>query len=745
MIRIRTGSAWRHDPALREALRRDRGPGRAAVARAVVDALALEVDGVDIAAGLAEGPLLPALEALLRAVARVVGGASHATVPFPDGEVELLLRRRGRTALLSVVAVSRPSRVIARDVEVELDALAAAALDASAALCRELAELFPGGGDREARPLRAAARALRRTEVAAPPRPQIARRPRAPRRSPRGAPVSCHVELEDDDGLVEAYEGGRADLGSLLGPGHVSLRAADGRELAALPGLPFLVARDLGPAAEAILRAVRSGEARAQVALGRPRQGAAILLDVDLAGARVSGPGAGTVPCPPLALARALVVAQAELCRALRARNPRQSENSWVADLERDAAGRLAEIDELAEGDRAAAAPADARVPSPPRVPQHPLGPGRLRRLSFLPTFRLDAGAPAGDGLFGAGRAVLVAGAAATAAIERSTGTLLWRAGGAGFAAAVGGLLLCARPGELAALAIRSGRPAWSRSLAGDLPSAAVALPRGPWVIVEGGTALALDPATGRTLWRFAPPGAGRLAPAAFGGVLAVAADTGHVYGLDATGRTLWRTRAPGPVLRPPLAAGGLCLALAAADQGMVLLALEPATGARAWEARLDVSGAVAAAAWGLAIAVAGTVAGDPLVAVLDRRGRTAWSVAPGLEGALSATPAGPLLVVRDARGALAGLGRDGAVRWARPAPAGAAAPRGPAAASRGTLVTASGSGLEALDVRTGELLAAIPGPAPVRLAVDAALAVVALDADGLAAGWRLGTHLSLV
>ena len=172
VIHIRAGAAWRHDPSLRAALRRGAGPDRLAAAREVVDAIALEVDGVDIAAGLAEGPLLPALEALLRAVARVVGGASHATVGFPDGEVELLIRRRGRTALLSVVATSRPARVLARDVEVEVDALAAAALDASAQLCGELAQLLPGSEAREARPLRAAARALRRTEEGTARRPR---------------------------------------------------------------------------------------------------------------------------------------------------------------------------------------------------------------------------------------------------------------------------------------------------------------------------------------------------------------------------------------------------------------------------------------------------------------------------------------------------------------------------------------------------------------------------------------------
>ena len=166
MLRIRTGSSWPHDPALRAALRLGADPRRTEVAREVVDALALEVDGVDLAAGLAEGPLLPTLESLLRATARVLGGASHATVAFADGQVELLLRRRGRSALLSVVSLSRPSRVLARDVEVDLDALAAAALDACATLCGERPP--PGrGGDAPA--------AARPPAAAGPPRPAGAR------------------------------------------------------------------------------------------------------------------------------------------------------------------------------------------------------------------------------------------------------------------------------------------------------------------------------------------------------------------------------------------------------------------------------------------------------------------------------------------------------------------------------------------------------------------------------------------
>jgi NAD(P)-dependent dehydrogenase (short-subunit alcohol dehydrogenase family) len=88
----------------------------------------------------------------------------------------------------------------------------------------------------------------------------------------------------------------------------------------------------------------------------------------------------------------------------------------------------------------------------------------------------------------------------------------------------------------------------------------------------------------------------------------------------------------------------------------------------------------------------------------------------------------------------------DGAVRWSHPArpehPAlGTAAP----AVARGTAIVPAGDALAALDVQTGEIVGAIPGAAPSRLAVDASLGIAAMDADGLAAGWRLATHLSVV
>lgn len=748
MIRIRTGATWRHDPRLAGPSGPREARLRAAALRAVVDALAIEVDGFDIAAGRAEGPLLPSLEALLRAVARVVAGAPQANVPFRDGALELLIRRRGPSAFLTVVELGRTSRLLAQDVEVDVDALAAAALEASAAFCRELAAALPEAGPREARRLRAAERDLRRTEAAPGARARVARAGRAlrragPDRAPPGS-VACDVELQDDDGLLLAYEGGRPDLGSLLVPGRLVLRAADGGEIAAFPGLPFLALRDLAAHGAALLGAVRAGARRFELPGSRAGRGGTVRVTLDLAAGSATSP-AGTFPCPPLALARALADAAVRFAREVRARSPLQAENAHLAELEAAAAERIALVDELALADLASPGEPTARAPAAPALPRRPLGPGRLRRLTFRPTFRIDVGAPAPGGLALAGSLVLACGAAATSAVERASGRVAWRAPGGSFAAALPGALLTAQDGELRALATRTGRALWSRALPGSAPVGAFALARGPYVLSERRALTALDPSSGRTLWRFEPAAGAELFAAPFGGVAAVGTEAGLVLGLDAAGRTVWRLRGPGPVLRAPAPALGACLAFCAAGPGAVALALDPSRGALRFEARLEFAPAAPPVAWGRRAALSGLVAGDPLVSALEPEGRVAWTVAPPLSGAPAVAGSGALLLGRDAAGAVVALDREGRIRWSRPASAGVPPPGLlPPAVSRGTALVA-GDGIVALDAATGELLAAIPGIAPVRLAVDAALGVAALDADGIAAGWRLSTHLSVV
>lgn len=753
MIHIRTGGAWRHDPRLTAALARAPASGREAL-RGVVDALAIEVEGVDITAGRAEGPLLETLEDLLRAVARVVGGASHATVAFADGGLELLVRRRDPAVLLTVVSVGRPSRVLARDVEVDLEQLAAAALDAAADLCRELAAVAPGtpGAAGGARRLQAAARDLRRTAPApvadgpfpAPGAPSPP--PRPARQAPaRDRSLSCRYELfADEEGLLLAYEGGRPDLGSLLVPGRVTLLDPDGREVHALGGFPFLVLRDLSAFAGGVLDALRRGEGRHEGALARGRVGA-VPLAVDLRAGTFTV-GGDALPCGPLELVRALAAPALAFGRAARARNPRQAENAVLVDLEAAASDRLALAEELEGGDLARsdppASPGRAAAPAPSH---EPLGPGRLRRVGFRRAWRVDVGAPVNDGLHAAGRLLVAAGRDGLAAVDRHAGAVLWRTEGAELAFALPGAVLAVRAGRLTAHALRGGGARWTRPLPGEPPTGAVALARGPIVLADGGALTGLDPRTGRTLWRRPLPAASWAGLRAFGGIAAAAADTGLLYGVDAAGRLAWRVRSPGPLLGAPTAAAGACVVLAEVGAGAALLAVDPASGVRLWEAPLDLSPSGPAVAWGRRVAVGGTVAGDPVIAVLRPAGRVAWTVAPTLAGAPRPVAAGPLLAVRDAAGALAALDGDGRLRWTRPPPAvpgAAGAP--PAAAARGLLLV-GGEGVSCVDAATGELLGAVPEVAPIRLEVDGALHLATLDADGVATGFALGRHLSVV
>jgi hypothetical protein len=739
MIRIRTGVSWRDDPRIAAALRSAAPGARARAARELSDALAIEVDGVDLAAGLAEAPLLPSLEDLLRAIARVVAGASDAAVVLGDGGLELVLRRRGPSALLTVVALGRPSRLLARDVEVDMDALAAAALEAAAGFCRELAEAVPGAS-RDARPLRAAARHLSRVQprlpTGGPPEPTVRFQ------APEPGRFGCAIEVADHDGLLTAYQGGRPDLGSLLVPGSVVLRGPEGAALLELPGHPFLALRDLTAATDRALCAARRGDPRVEIALARPGRGVATIeLDLSRGATRANG---RAVACPPLVLLRAFTEGALEFCRLCRAQNPLQAENGHLGELESAAAERIAELDELDAGDlpRAAAGPALARARADARIDGRPLGPGRLRHLAFRRLGTAEVGAPAGLAL--RGRRILAAGAGAVVCLDRDTGTTAWRARGAGQAAFLPGTVLAWRGDRLWALAPATGRLRWERGLPGAPATGAVQPPGGPLALAEPGAVTGIDPRSGETAWRFAAPGAVRTWALPFGPVLVVGSDSGFLHGLDAQGRLLWRVRGPGPLLRAPAPWGGTCLALCETASGSALLAVDAATGVRRFEAPLELVPTGAPARWGSRLLVPGTVAGDPAVTVLERGGGPAWTSAPPLTGAPEALAAGELLVVRDAVGGLVALDRDGRTRWARPAPEAAWRGPRPLALSRETLLVA-GDGIACHSLETGEFVGALPGVSAAHLAVDGDLVVSALDLDGQLTVHRVGRHLSVV
>jgi outer membrane protein assembly factor BamB len=733
MIRIRTGTSWRDDPRVAAALQ-----AGGSVARELTDALAFEVEGVDLAAGLAEAPLLPSLEELLSAVSRVVAGGAQAAVVLGDGGIELVLRRRGGSVLLTVVALGRPSRILARDVAVDVEALAAAALDAAAQFCRDLAVAAPGSA-RHARPLQTAVRLLARSEPRDPA--GTTAQPSLRRQRPAPGKLGCALEIDDREGLLAAYEGGRPDLGSLLVPGRLALLGPDGVELLAIAGHPFLALRDLVAATDRALCAARRGDARIEIPLARPGRGVSTLA-LELVAGAVTLDGR-PVACAPLPLLRAVAEAALEFTRVSREENARQAENVHLAELEASATARLAELEELAAGDLAgpatvAGARGTERAPADPR----PLGPGRLRRLSFRRLVSFEVGAPAC--LAAAGKRLVAGGLQTLVCVERDTGAIRWRTAGAALIAPLPGSILAARAERLWALSPGTGRLRWERRSPGAPATGAFHFPRGPLALVEPGAVTGLEPATGDVAWRFTAPGAARSWAAIFGAVLVTGSDAGFLHGLDAEGRLLWRVRAPGPILRAPVAWGRLCLAVCETASGPALLAVDAATGVRRFEAPLELTPSCAPVPWGRRLAVAGTVAGDPAVTILDAGGAPAWTSAPALSGAPAVLPAGELLVMRDAAGALLALARDGRTRWSRPAPEGAWRGPRPLAAARDTLVVA-GDGQSFHALETGEILGALPAVSATRLAVDDTLSVAALDLDGLVTVHRLSTHLSVV
>lgn len=714
----------------------------------VVDALALEVDGVDVAAGRAEGTLIAAMQSLGEGVLRVLAGGSAAQVHFAEGGVELLVRRRASSALLTVVTLARPARVLARDVEVDLAELARAVQDAARALADDLASLHPAAGP-ATRSLRRLADRLAAADDTPVEPPPSAAPPAGPRiRRQRDVPA-CSIELHDDE-LVASYGGQGADLGSLLVPGRVLIRISDRPVALSVDGAPFLILRDLAAFAARLAEAAGRSERCLGVELARPGHRATVRLEVDLeAGAARVGEGP-FVPCPPLLLARALLEGAIDFCGVVTARNSRQALNSWLSELRAGAAEGLAHVKELLAGDLVAEGRAGVRVRRGPRPPTSPLGPGRMRRLRFRRAWEVDVGSPAGFGIARVDDLLLAAGAAAVTALDAITGEPRWRRPGAVYAGCAGAELVLADATHLAVLDARSGRERWRRPRSA-LPAPglrdAVRLSGGALLLVTPGAAVALHPATGETIWSFAPPAALDLRAAALGPMALVGSDTGFLYGLDAgSGTVAWRVRLPGPLATPPLLLAGSCLALCSTDMGGSLLALDPASGRRRFELPLDVTPAGAPITFAGLIGIVGMVAGDAVVIAVDPDGRLVWEDAPPLSpGPLVLAPLRSGVLAKASTGTCVALDRQGEALWTHARAAGHPPPaNAPPVVLRGVALVGSEE-LTALDAATGYPLGHARLTAPVRLLADGELNAWGIDAEGLVTAVQLQTHLGVL
>ena len=740
MVRIRIGEGWASDPEVRAGLRSASLEPRRAAIRAIVDVVAVEVEGVDIAAGRTEGPVAEGVLGMLKAIDRLAAGEEHASVPFEDGAVELLLRRRGGAALLSVATLSRPARLLAHDVEVDLPRLAEAARAAATAFCDRVAEIAPTA--RALPELRRLLRAAARTPALAgqvPDAPQAtrSRRTRRPRRD-----VACSFEIHDDAGRLSTWRGPGADLNSLLVRGRVSFRSPAGDEFLSVAGAPYLTFRDLCGAAARMAAAPG-----APIAFDLARPGRSATSRVTVADGAISVEGADPVRCGSLELAQAILEGTADFCAVVRRRAPGQARNTLLSDLARSAEATLAQVIEAREGDRIFAARRRVRARRERRTSHRPLGEGSLRRVSFRSLAATDVGPAAGEGLFLRGDVLIACGRERTLAVDAHRGTVLWTAPGAVQAAADGRALVLLRGEALEARDVGTGSVLWTCPVpreAGGRTTLSLAA-GGRLLVASGPSIWAIDASRGDGAWTFASPGAARLSLLSLGPLLVVASDAGMVHALDAAGRVAWRLRGAGPLAAPLAGSGRSCLFSFLTPTGATLAAVDPATGERLFEASLDFIPAGPPLRFAGRIAISGSVAGDAVVAALEEDGSPAWAEPSPIAGAPSLAPSSAGLLAKGPDGTCCALDRDGRTLWVRSCAGRPDSPGNLAPVAARGIVLVSAEEVELLDASSGALVGRVPAHAPARLVVDGDLTTWALDADGLLTGARVRGHLSVV
>ncbi len=730
LIRFHIGTRWKSER---------RGHSAHALADEIHGSLGIEVDGVDISRGRLEDRLVPTTTALVESVARLLeGGARTAAVPFDEGSIELILARHGEAVTLSLVSLPRPARVLVRDLEVELGALAQAAGRCGEELLGHLAELPPDEAKGAAvGRLRQACTRLARASALPGEAPPPSGRPLSLRsRPPAGgteAP-SLGFDLRDEDGRLGSYEGGEG-LHPLLAPGHLYVHAPDGEELCAVSGSPFLLLRDLADVGLRLLEAAREGD---EGGFSFPLGWEAPAVEVDLRGGAVTVAGR-TLRCPAEALARALFAGALDLGGALLARNPRLGHNPYLTSLVEEARERLSLCDQLAAPARAEGAVA-ARAPAPRSSREAPpLAPGALRRVSLRIAWTAEVGCnirrlhPAGPSVWALGRrnaqALRLADGTPGPAIEGSV--------------AVGGPkapLLAADRAGVVSCSEADGTGRWTAALGADALSPAYAeLPGGRAAVVADGTSLRLlGLERGDSLLTLDPPAAHAIALAAAGDLVAAGADNGLLYGVvGSRAEVAWRVPVGAPIARLTVYRDRLLVI----TEGNELLGFAAATGEPLFRAELpvDPAGEVLPVPGGWIVAGAGRTGGEVLGLAAD--GTVRWRVRPNLGAEAPA--------IRRAGGAVyargeAGICRidRGKVRWNEPC-----LPGGAPVLIRG-LLALPGETLRLLDAATGRGLlvtgntSALP-PADHLLATEDVLVVA--DREGAVAAMRLAGALAVV
>ncbi|KWR85977.1 outer membrane protein assembly factor BamB [Cupriavidus sp. IDO] len=183
--------------------------------------------------------------------------------------------------------------------------------------------------------------------------------------------------------------------------------------------------------------------------------------------------------------------------------------------------------------------------------------------------------------------------------------------------AALGGCSLFSKenkhpPAELKPLsATLSVRQAWKADVgkSGPYTMQPVAAGNNVYVSSNGGNVMALDGASGRTLWKAKTDLDLTSGPGSDGSVTAVAGEKGAVYAFDASGKQIWKKQVNGEVLSAPLVGNGLVVVRTTDTR---VLGLDAETGERRWIYQRSQTPLNLRAAMGMVFAGDGIVMGFP-------------------------------------------------------------------------------------------------------------------------------------
>lgn len=725
MIRIRPGRSWRMNPAYVGELRAlDAASAKASAFSDILDVLTLEVDGVDITAGVGEARVLVAVDELAQAVLRLGDGEPAAQATVGPGPTELVLEARGLDVVITLLSLQPPARVLAGGVAVDTQKLRAATLHAARELLLDLLALNPAAVD--------APLALRLGESCS----DLAQRARhAPRRWPareaqpltlvfpppdpkRRPPESLQLELPPETVARLRDPGGvrYAPLSPHLGHGSLALtrRGAPGL---ACQGMPFLIVRNLLGEAEQLIEAWEGGARACSLRFG-PHA-----LQCNLVTDQVFAPGwPEPAELPALRLARLVALA------ALGYANESKADDELAQDLRERARQLERHCQDLETGDLRRA-PETVAAPAAPKQTQpqrEPLSKGRVRRLVYREVWRKPAAGALRVLPFAPGPLVIEL-PGQLEARDAETGTRLWKADAAPGAVARGPELFFAEPGEaLVRIEVVTGEVRWKRRMRGAESPAQL------WALAGGvlrslpGEGLCLVSDAGALAFRARLPGGAPWQVAAVDRVLVAALGSGSLAGLDPSdARVLWKRRLKASAL---IASGPRALALSAG----ALLCIDPHSGTPLWEREVPEESFALSVSEGSAV-------------LLGAGGLLAFSLADGAPRPAQPLPWARFLTAADEPEVLIASGANGALarltgkRWEVP-PEGESPPS-PAQLQRGVVLSRGVSTL-LYDAAEGLTLAQLPPAREAALAPDLSCALIE---EGEVSMHRLTAHLSLL